>query len=144
MKKSIIFITCAIVLFFWVFIFCNKMSYNNVEEYVALGEYVLLLRDNENAKLYFNSEQAFLEQCDDENVRSIVEKKIRIQSIETIGRDMVVIINYTGLFTKRGYLIVGNNYVEIPNEKLESAYEWAEYRKIGENVYKFTWFPILL
>ena len=114
-----------------------------MDEYVTVGEYVLSMREYNNSIIYFNSEQGFLQECRDENVRNIVEQEIRIQSIEMIGDDMVVIINYTGLFTKKGYLIVRND-AEVPNEKLESAYEWANYRKIDENIYKFTWFPILL
>lgn len=142
MKKKVVFIFGATILVILIFIICNKL-FDNTEEYVAVGEYVLSMREYDNSIIYFNSEQGFLQQCNDENVRNIVEKEIKIQSIEIISDDMVVIINYTGLFTKKGYLIVRND-VEIPNEKLASAYEWAEYRKIDENIYKFTWFPILL
>ncbi len=141
MKKIIFFILC-VAIFIALIVIGNKL-FNNVDEYLTVGEYVLSMREYDNSIIYFNSEQGFLQECRDENVRNIVEKEIRIQSIEMIGDDMVVIINYTGLFMKQGYLIVRND-MEVPNEKLESAYEWANYRKIDENIYKFTWFPILL
>lgn len=140
--KKIIFSILCVAIFIALIVTCKKI-FNNAEEYATVGKHVLSMREYDNSIIYFNSEQGFLQECNDENIRSIVEKEISIQSIEIISDDMVVIINYTGLFTKKGYLIVRND-VEIPNEQLKSAYEWANYRKIGENIYEFTWFPILL
>ena len=143
MKKKFFVLGIIVFVAFIALIVIGDKLFNNVDEYATVGEYVLSMREYDNSIIYFNSEQGFLQQCNDENIRSIVEKEIRIQSIEIISDDMVVIINYTGLFTKKGYLIVRND-VEVPNEKLELVYEWANYRKIDENIYKFTWFPILL
>lgn len=143
MKKKFFILGIIVFISFVALIVTGNKFFNNVEEYATVGEYILSMREYDNSIIYFNSEQGFLQECNDENIRSIVEKEISIQSIEIISDDMVVIINYTGLFTKKGYLIVRND-AEIPNEKLESAYEWANYRKIDENIYKFTWFPILL